>query len=108
MEQLATLTSPCRTRATNATKHPGLPDAPASRRSHADMVADNAHQSELQALQEAKALHTLDNIASVEGGMKASQQVKHTTTKKGVRPIKPRSVKDGATAAVVPKGKRQS
>ena len=108
MEQLATLTSPRRTRATNATKHPSLPDAPASRRSHADMVADNAHQSELQALQEAKALHTLDNIVSVEGGMKALQQVKHTTTKKGVCPIKPRSVKDGATAAVVPKGKRQS
>jgi hypothetical protein len=101
--------SPRRTRTTNATKHPGLLDAPSRRRSRAEKVADDAHQSELQALQNAKALHTLDTIASVEEAMEASQQAKRSTIKNGVRPTKPRTmtVKDGVMAAVVPKGKRR-
>lgn len=99
--------SPRRTRTSNATKHPGLPDAAPRRRSHAEKVADDAHQSELQALQNAKALHTLANIASIEEAMEASQQAKHTTTKNGVRPTKPRTMtaKDGVMPVVVPKGK---
>ena len=100
--------SPRRTRVTNATKHPGLPDAPPRWRSHAEKVADDAHQSELLALQNAKAIHTLDNIASIKEAMQASQQAKHATTQNGVRPSKARTMmaKDGVVPAVIPKGKR--
>ena len=81
--------SPRRTRVTNATKHPGLPDAPPRWRSHAEKVADDAHQSELLALQNAKAIHTLDNITSIEEAMQASQQAKRATTQNGVCHPKP-------------------
>ena len=108
MEKSASLTSPRRTRMSNTTKHPGLLDAPARQRSHAEKAADEAHQSELQALRDAKALNALDNITSVEEAMEASQQAQRTLTKKGVCPSKSRTVKDGVTVAVVPKGKRHS
>ena len=104
MDHSTNLTSSRRTRVTNASKHPGLPDAPARRRSHAEKTADDAEQSELQAMQEAKALRTLDTIASVEESMGASQQTKGATVKNGVRPTTPRSVKHGVAAANVPKG----
>ena len=100
--------SPRRTRVTNATKHPGLPDAPPRWRSHAKKVADNAHQSKLLALQNAKAIHTLDNITSIKEAMQASQQAKCATTQNGVRPSKARTMtaKDGVVPAVILKGKR--
>ena len=46
----------------------------------------------------------LANIASTEEAIEAFQQVKHTAVKKGIHPFKQRMIKNGAAAAVVPKG----
>lgn len=94
------------TRASNSTKHPGLPDAPAKRRTPTEKMADDAHLLELQATKDANAILTLDNLASVEEAMEASQAAKRTASKKGVRPPMKRSVKEGVTAADIPKGRQ--
>lgn len=104
MQSSTELTSTRRTRMSNATKHPGLPDAPTKRRSHAEKLADDVEQSELQAAQQTKVQLTLEKIASVKEAMEASQDAKCLAMKKGTRPSRPRSVKEGVAAANVPQG----
>ena len=84
------LTPRC-TRTQNASRHPGLLDAPAKCRSPAEKNADDQQQLEIQATNEANALLTIDNLASLEEVMEASQGAEHTELKnlKGVRPRKP-------------------
>lgn len=95
-----------RTRATNAAKHPGLPDAPAKRRTAAEKLADDAELLELQATKDTTAILTLNRLASVEEAMEASQTAQRMASKKGIRPKIKRSIKDGVTAADVPKGRQ--
>lgn len=102
----SSLTSPRRTRTSNASKHPGLPDAVPKRRSHTEKLADDAERIEFQAMQHQKALLTLDTIASIEEDMEASQSTKRAAMKKGVRPAKkavPVSAKASVAAADIPK-----
>ena len=96
-----------RTRASNAQKHPGLPDAPPKQRTPTEKQSDEAQQLELQALKEAKALLTLANITASEAGMEAAQSAKRSASRnlKGIRPIVKSSAKESVTAAVVPKGR---
>ena len=100
--------SPCRTRASNVGKHPGLPDAPAKRHTPAEKRTDEAQQLELQAMKDATALLTLDNIAATEDAMKNSQAVKRLASQnlKGIHPTIKMSanLKEGVTSAVIPKG----
>jgi hypothetical protein len=95
----------CWTRASNAQKHPGLPDAPPKRRTPAEKQSDKAQQSEFQALKEAKTLLTLANIAASEAGMEAAQSAKHSASRnlKGIRLTANSTAKESVTAAVVPK-----
>ncbi|KAF8119395.1 hypothetical protein EV363DRAFT_1198796 [Boletus edulis] len=95
-----------RTRAGNASKHPGQPDVPAKRRTPAQKQADDAHLLDHESMKNANALLTLANIASVEEAMETSQTAKRTAAaKKGVRPSTKKSIKDGASAANIPAGK---
>ena len=100
--------SPRRTRVTNATKHPGLPDAPPRWRSHAEKVADDAHQSELLALQNAKAIHTYLGQYHIHRGSDASFTTGEACdNSKWCLPSKARTMtaKDGVVPAVILKGK---
>ena len=102
------LTLSQQTRKSNATKHPGLPDVPAKRRTHSEKLADDTRKIERQMMQNKNALHTLATIAAVEEDMEATQSAKHTATKKGVPPAKKRvSSKDNVTTVDIPKDLRE-
>lgn len=93
-----------RTRVSNADKHPGLPDAPAKRRSHSEKLADDAQKMEHQLKQQNKSLLTLATIASAEEAMEKTQSAKRAT-KKGIRPTPTQrraNIKDSVAAASVP------
>ena len=94
-----------RTRASNTQKHLGLPDAPPKRCTPAEKQSDEAQQSELQALKEAKALLVLANIAASKAGMEAAQSAKRSASRnlKGICPPVKSTAKESVTAAVVPK-----
>lgn len=95
------LTSTRRTRQSNADKHPGLPDAPAKRRTHSEKLAHDTERMEMQVMQHNEALSALATISSVEAEMGAAQLAKRALApaKKGIRPAEKASAKDSVAAA---------